>query len=80
MLVYWSILDYWTICHQDLPSYQHMMGWCMMGDVGRTVGVGRFAEGEEVHDGVVHLQNGRALAVHHRKARPSAHCVIRQPA
>lgn len=42
----------------------------------RTVGVGSLAEGEEVHDGVVHLQDGRALPVHDGQAGPPAHRIV----
>lgn len=43
-----------------------------------TVRIRRLTEGEEVHDGIVHLQHGRTLPVHHRQTRPPAHRVVRQ--
>lgn len=46
----------------------------------RTVGVGSLAEGEEVNDGVVHLQDGCTLPVHYCQARPPAHRVVGETA
>ena len=45
---------------------------------GRTIGVGGLTECEEVDDGVVHLQHGGALPVHHGETGPPAHRVVGQ--
>lgn len=44
----------------------------------QTVGVGSLAQGEEVNDGVVHLQDGGTLPVHYCQTRPPAHRVVGQ--
>lgn len=46
----------------------------------RTVGVGSLAQGEEVDDGVVHLQDSCTLPVHYCQTRPPAHRVVGQTA
>ena len=51
--------------------------FCICGG-GRTIGVGGLTECEEVDDGVVHLQHGGALPVHHGETGPPAHCVVGQ--